>query len=350
MKNIAFRVDANSYIGFGHIVRCISLAKEFIKEGYNVYFLMKMQEGLNLVKNIGFNCVQIMTKNEEDNYIDYEIQEIVNLIKNYRIDVLIVDSYRITRSFFIDIRKEQLKTVYIDDLNKFDCYSDFIVNGNINANNLKYKKKFDDQKLLLGIGFNLIRDEFKNLKCKKTSDQVKEIMITTGGGDFYNITPKIINNILNEYKNKFTLNVLVGQSFNNIDELMNIAKFNKNVILYQNVKSISSIMLKSDIAISSGGSTLYELCACGVPTISFIMADNQYNIVTEMVNRGIILTLGEKDELCRNMKRQINIICDIQIRKELSKRCRDIIDGLGTNRVLKEIVNENINNISCKKT
>lgn len=35
------------------------------------------------------------------------------------------------------------------------------------------------------------------------------------------------------------------------------------------------LMQKADIAISAGGFTLYELCACGTPTITYCMADNQ---------------------------------------------------------------------------
>ena len=38
---------------------------------------------------------------------------------------------------------------------------------------------------------------------------------------------------------------------------------------------MSEVMKYCDIAITAGGSTMYELCACGVPMITYAFADNQ---------------------------------------------------------------------------
>ncbi|NLV76359.1 MAG: UDP-2,4-diacetamido-2,4,6-trideoxy-beta-L-altropyranose hydrolase, partial [Tissierellia bacterium] len=55
-------------------------------------------------------------------------------------------------------------------------------------------------------------------------------------------------------------------------------KYN-NVKFYMNVKNMKNLMINNDLAISAGGNTLYELCACGIPTIAIIIADNQLKFV-----------------------------------------------------------------------
>ncbi len=42
---------------------------------------------------------------------------------------------------------------------------------------------------------------------------------------------------------------------------------------------MKNLMINNDLAISAGGNTLYELCACGIPTIAIIIADNQRKFV-----------------------------------------------------------------------
>ena len=72
-----------------------------------------------------------------------------------------------------------------------------------------------------------------------------------------------------------------------------------NCYLSRNYKGLSSagnkaktdieqFMMEADVVISAGGSTLYELCAVGVPTISYSIADNQLNNVRKFHEDGII--------------------------------------------------------------
>ena len=52
--NIAIRADSSENIGTGHIVRCISLAKELRKLGFKVFFISKLYKG-NIIKLIKRN-------------------------------------------------------------------------------------------------------------------------------------------------------------------------------------------------------------------------------------------------------------------------------------------------------
>ncbi|MBF8982965.1 hypothetical protein IZY60_05400 [Lutibacter sp. B2] len=169
----------------------------------------------------------------------------------------------------------------------------------------------------------------------------KDIMITTGGSDSYDISSKIINMILeDEELKKVKLNVIVGKGFTNKESLGEIAKENKNIILYENTKYMSEIMLKADIVIAAGGSTLYELCACGTTTIRFIVADNQSELVEKMNALGYIISLGWYDEFSKEdvMYNLKNLCNDYLIRVKLSEYMQTLLDGKGTIRIVEEIL------------
>lgn len=118
------------------------------------------------------------------------------------------------------------------------------------------------------------------------------------------------------------------------------AKKNANVILHENVSRMSEIMLKSDMAISAGGSTLYELCACGTPTLAIVIADNQREMVDMMSSEGYIISLGWHGELAdMELLQKIKLLCaDYEKRVSLSKKMQKLVDGEGVRRIVEEII------------
>lgn len=352
MQNIAIRVDGGIGIGMGHVIRTLSLAKAFRKQGYKVFFISKEKEGILKIQEENFQVIKIneiksktiINKDgcyKESNNLEEEVKEIIEIIQKYSLDLLIVDSYDVTEEYFLTIKPHIKKLCYIDDINKFVYPVDILINGNITAEYMDYKKYFKNQIMLLGLKYNLIRDEFRNLPKRKIREEVKEIMITTGSSDPYNMSSKLLNWLLKDKElSKLTYNVIVGNMFQNKEELNNIKKANPNVVLYQDIKAISEIMLKSDIAISAGGSTLYELCVCGTPTLAFIMADNQKLIVEKMQELGYVKSLGEhiclsENTLLNNLKK---LLKETKTRIKYNKKQQKLIDMKGASRIVKECI------------
>jgi len=351
MYKVAFRADGGSSIGMGHIMRCLSLAKEFRRQGCKVFFISKFGQGIEKIKEENFETIKLFCYETKGiNGFDYgnetelvkETSEIIEVIKSYEIELLFIDSYNVNEEYFFNIKQHIKKLGYIDDVNKFIYPVDILINGNITGEYLNYKKYSANEVMLLGPKYNLIRDEFRELPSKVINKEVKEIMITTGGSDPYDISSKLINIISEEEEfKKVKLNVIIGGGFTNKEYLREIAKKNKNIILYENTKYMSEIMLKADIGISAGGSTLYELCACGTPAIGFIVADNQCELVEKMNELGYIISLGwydefSKEDLIYNLK---NLCNDYSMRVKVSEYMQMLLDGKGTIRIVEEILN-----------
>ena len=45
--------------------------------------------------------------------------------------------------------------------------------------------------------------------------------------------------------------------------------------IHKNITNMSDYMRGCEMAVSAGGTTLFELCACGIPTVCFSFAENQ---------------------------------------------------------------------------
>ena len=109
-----------------------------------------------------------------------------------------------------------------------------------------------------------------------------------------------------------------------------------NLVFYQNLSNLEEYMKEVDLAISAGGTTLYELCALGTPAISYSFADNQLFNVKQFAKDELIDYAGDvRNEdifanavsLCEKYDR------DVALRKERSVRMQQMVDGRGARRI-----------------
>ena len=106
-----------------------------------------------------------------------------------------------------------------------------------------------------------------------------------------------------------------------------------NAVLHINEQHMSELMTSCDIAVSAAGSTLYELCACGIPSITYSLADNQIVAARQFQEQNVMINAGD----CRNNRDFTGNIesCihhlseDFQLRKTLSAEMQKLVDGHG---------------------
>lgn len=337
IKKVAFRVDGGIKIGLGHIMRSLALAKTFT-ENTRISFIT--QEN-NIVRSLLDNCR--FKKIYIDDKLEYEeeIKLVKKMILENNFDIVITDSYDLDQNYLIQIKKIVDKLVTIHDFAPFSFPSDIVINGNIYASDLDYQSLNDNTKFLLGTDYTLMREEFQNLPKRKINQDVNNILVTVGGSDKLNLTPKILRGINQLDKKKLKVDVVVGSGFDNVYGIINeVHKSNFEINLIFNLNKMSELMLKSDLAISAGGTTLYELATTGTPTITLIQADNQVLVAEAMEEKGAIINLGFGDQI--SIKKIItkvqNLINDYDRRVSMSQAGQKIVDGKGVIRVKKEIL------------
>lgn len=335
---IFIRADANSVIAMGHIMRCMTIAKQLKIQGEDVIFLVADNYAADILEENGYQYIVLNTDWRD---MDSEILQIKNLLSEYNVKTLFVDSYQVTESYF-DQLNNAVNLIYLDDRNAFKYCVSGVINYSHYYRELGYDKVYagSEVKLWLGCEYIPLRDEFCSAKEKDISEEIKNVMITTGGTDGFHVTEYILNLYVKKYPN-INFHVVAGRFFNNLHNLKEMEEKNNNVILHENVKKMSDLMNKCDVAVSAGGTTLYELCAMGVPTICFSVADNQSIGVRAMGNQNIMLSAGDirdgQDTFGKRLEECFDKLQTGNVRSTYSGRMQSFVDGKGAERIAKII-------------
>ncbi len=318
--------EGGKNIGFGHITRCVSLCQAFAEKGITAEFVIN-----------GDDTVVDLLKNEEYLLFDWikNKNKLLEIAKG--VEIIIVDSYQADISFYNDISKLVKIPVYIDDTKRLDYPKGIVINGSICAEELAYPGK-EGTVYLLGHKYISLRKEFWKVSEKYINKNISSVLITFGGDDRRDMTPKILK-ILNEKYPEFIKNVVIGKGFDNLQEIKYLKDRKTNLIYYPDAETTKEIILESDIAISAGGQTLYELARVGVPTIGICFAENQRLNLEGWQKKGFIKYIGWYDDE-KLLKKMIDAINKFILHKERVKSSeigRRYVDGKGVHRVVDRI-------------
>jgi spore coat polysaccharide biosynthesis predicted glycosyltransferase SpsG len=201
---------------------------------------------------------------------------------------------------------------------------------------MEYKSLYGNTKFLLGPRYLLVREEFRNLPKRCAKEKVERILVTMGGSDLMGLTAKALR-VLQGIGSDIAVDVVMGAAFNDKDAVEIEVSRMSNVNLLYDVDDMAELMLKADLAISAAGSTLYELAACGVPTIALVQADNQVAMAESMDKAGCIVNLGWGDRVdLADMKHVIKTLTEDKInRQHMADAGQSMVDGLGAMRCAK---------------
>ena len=325
------RVDGGPNIGMGHIQRCLALSSQLKKNGAEIFFISKKSESIEgKIKQEGFEVIVL----KDDMGLKDDLKDTLNAIKTCEADVVITDSYIIDEHYLTEIKKTVPFLLSIDDLARISFPSDIVINQNVYAKDLDYHSLTGKTKFLLGPQYALLREEFSSPGKRKINEKVKNILITLGGSDSFNLTPRIIK-ILDRIRRDFKITVAVGPFFKNITEIGKTAEeIDKKVELIYDSHKMNKIMLASDLAITGGGTTLYELAATGTPALAFCLAENQGENIKTMSEYGKVVNLGQGNKLIeeRFYNKVDSLIENSRLREKMSGLGQQLVDGKGVQR------------------
>ena len=340
--NLAIRADSSESIGTGHIVRCISLAKELRKLGAKVYFISKPYKGniLKLVKKNKFFLTKISPKLN----IRKDVKETSKILKKHKIDSLILDNYNLNLMWERGIKKKLEKLIVISDLNN-KHFCDILINYNIFQKNKKFnlKREKNNSKTLFGLRYAILDNKYqkikKNINVKK---KLKKINIFFGG---FKESLKLLENVIDIMSytlfKKIELDIVPGLNQRLSKKI--IYKLNKrgNFKIYQNLQNLANIFKNADLGIGCGGTANLERLCLGIPSIVFLAAKNQELLGDMLAKKDFIIKIKKKNNFI-NKKHLFNTIKKIYNNQYLiekySKKNRLLIDGFGSKRIARAIL------------
>lgn len=337
---IYIRTDANPHIASGHVMRCLAIAGELRRRKVNVTFLTADSFAGERICSQGYSHICL---DSEWKYLEAELPKLERLIRDTDSSCILVDSYSATDAYLESLCR-QTKVIYLDDLGQITCPVDMLINYNIYAEDMDYHALQGNSrtKLLLGTAYAPLREEFQAV-YPVYRDLVQRILITTGGTDPYNAAGRI----LQEVQRRQVLQdkewyVIAGKMNRHLAQLRSLEKASKRIHILSDVNNMSEIMQSCDISVSACGSTMYELCVCGVPIITFTFADNQLPGAAGFHKKGAAYNCGDiRDDIDSVIQRIVTELLELSengtSRKQFYEQASKLVDGCGVKRIADEI-------------
>jgi UDP-2,4-diacetamido-2,4,6-trideoxy-beta-L-altropyranose hydrolase len=334
--NLYIRADANSKIGIGHIMRCLALAQNWYDQGGKVIFISHCENELLLQKihHEGFMFAPLDYACPDPDDLKSTIEIFRKSSNAGQKDWFVLDGYHFTTDYQKAIYDTGQSLLVIDDMNHLDhYYADIIVNQNNNAQMQTYNCP-EDTILLKGTSYVFLRREFQEYRnIKRTIPKyVRKILVSLGGADPDNVTLKVIQalHLLGELEIEIT--IVVGPTNANKEQLQStLESYELNYNLLISPPNMVDLMADSDLAISAGGGTYWELAYMGVPCIMIILAENQRAVAEELGKSGIVCNLGWHNSLTAEEIAQsvYSLVVSYQTRYDMFNKGKAIIDGCG---------------------
>lgn len=343
---IYFRTDGNSRIATGHLVRTLSIAGACQRLGMEVRFLLSDEESRGLLTGFlstargetcsetygdggltGRFCVKVLETAVYNN-LEQELEEVTSLLAcsdTAGKPVYFLDSYFVTERYLLSLQP-LAKTVYLDDLQLFDYPVNLLINYDVITRKTlpSYEAAYGNaQKTLLGAAYAPLREQFQS-GITPLRETVSDILVTTGGSDPFHFCLDLLGTLRTHSfcpdspRANPVFHIVIGRLNADGKALHELAKALPFVKLHENVTDLSLLMRACDLAVSAAGTTLYELCALGIPAISFTMADNQLTAARAFADAGAIPCAGDIRENSKEVIKEI-----LRFVTSMSESCRD---------------------------
>ncbi len=339
MDTIYIRVDMNPVIATGHVMRCLSIADEISRLGKKTVFIAADEYPAEVIRNRGY---EMLVLNSDWRKMEEELPQLLKYIKAYQIKKLLIDTYQVTERY-LQALKGVVQIIYLDDLDAFQYPVDGLICYANYYDAFSYGNRQGKEGYYLGMDYVPLRKAFQNAEAKLIRDRIQKVLLLSGGTDSCGIIERMVEVFKNTANT--TLITVCGRFYEGYEELKKKYEEYPNLVFYQNISNLEEYMKDVDLAISAGGTTLYELCALGTPTISYSFADNQLYNVKQFSKDGLIDYAG--DVRCDDIFTNAVLLYekydkDVSLREERSVKMQQMVDGKGAQRIAQILLELNV--------
>lgn len=350
--NIIFRVDSSYEMGTGHVMRCLTLANEFKKGRAKVSFICRDLPGnlANYITDKGYH-VFLLPLQSDRTYaswlqVDWETDAMETaqiLIESSPFDCLIIDHYGIDQRWEELIDKNVTKIVVIDDLADRPHQCSILLDQNSSYTEDRYHDLVPKSCVkLVGTSYAILRPEFRTVKKQLTErdGRIHRILVFFGGTDPTNETLKTLQALSNFQFSYLHIDVVVGEMNKNKDVIEQMCNNMPNAFFHCQIDYMAELMWKADFSIGAGGSSTWERCYLGLPSLSIVTADNQKEITKLVHDKGATSYLGVSAEVTtKRIENGINtMLANPSLVKEMSEKALQLMGEDKLNDVIEMIM------------
>jgi UDP-2,4-diacetamido-2,4,6-trideoxy-beta-L-altropyranose hydrolase len=324
-----FRFDASTEIGAGHARRCLVLAKALLQDRWSVHIASRggTADTVPSLRNSGIGMIDLDKTGD------------AGAAPPAGCDLLVVDHYGLDEQFERSCRPWARQILIIDDLanRRHDC--DVLVDQTPGRTPDEYRPLVPDHcRILIGASYALLDPRFALARAnlRQRSGPVQRILVSLGATD-----PQAATLVALAALRKAALDVAV-------DVVIGVGNRNAALVraaaavlsppgkVHVEVDDMAGLIEQADLAIGAGGVSALERCCLGLPSILFVLADNQRRNAAALAEAGAVIALAESESYDVDfIARQIQALAGAPARlRQMSRAAAMVIDGKGVERVL----------------
>lgn len=315
---VMIRADGSHALGMGHVYRSLNLA-EALSTWADVHYLTMGDEVATVKMSEKYPTITVADREEEF----LALEETHNT-------AIVVDRLNTEATYM-----RRLKSL-CDALVSFDDCGEGVYESDLAFNVLYHCSPKPGRNTIFYTdpSYAIINPRFSGVRRRKIHG-MHRVLVTLGGADTLGLTPDVIRT-LDSMPEKFDVTTVIGPAFKHYRELeVATRRCRKRVDVKHNVTEMWQVMADSDIAVSAGGNTLFELAATGTPAI--VLCEEFFEIETadRLEACGTCVNLGYAKSYngLRLAKVVRELLVDGERRGRMSAAGRKLLDGRGAERV-----------------
>lgn len=363
--HIWFRADASLEIGTGHVMRCLTLAGELRERGVRVGFLCREHPGHlgAAITERGFELRSLPAPTEwrpdagdlahaswlgvpwqQDAEETAAALREAGTARGTEADWLVVDHYALDARWERKLRPLARKLLAIDDLADRPHECDLLLDQNLYGDQ---ETRYDGLvpegcRRLLGPRYALLRPEFRAARAhlRPRDGRVRRIHIFFGGSDPSNQTAKALDAVRLLGRPEIAVDVMVGMVNPHRAQLERMAAGVPNARVHVGVRDWAHFLAEAELAIGAGGTSTWERCCLGLPTLVWPVAANQLALVEAAAGAGAILCpAADAVATPAALAAQLAALLGNPILlRTVAARARALCDGAGAPRVVRALL------------
>jgi UDP-2,4-diacetamido-2,4,6-trideoxy-beta-L-altropyranose hydrolase len=340
-RTLLVRCDSSVTIGTGHAMRCLALAQAWQDAGGRAVFAMAeatpaVEERLQR-ESMGVARLKAEPGSADDG------KETIALALGKQASWVVVDGYGFGADYQAGLKSAGLKVLFVDDNGHAGHYSaDLVLNQNAYAKEELYGSREHSTKILLGPRYALLRREFAAWRGWKREFPAvaRKVLVTMGGSDPDNFTEKVVDGLCAITGESLQIRVLAGGSNPHTASLGQLDDRENSIQVIRDATDMPEQMSWAELAVAGAGSTCLEMCFMGLPALLIDLAENQTPIANEFARRGTAWHLGSSKTVTPGMveAETRRVLSSVAERSAMSQRGRELVDGAGAERVVRELL------------
>jgi UDP-2,4-diacetamido-2,4,6-trideoxy-beta-L-altropyranose hydrolase len=334
---VLFRVDASSSIGSGHLVRCLALSSELVRRGIEPWFASRSvaSEFADQIEASGRPLIRLEGQASSETAAISGHMPRVGPRKPFA--ALVMDSYELGASWLNEARPLATRRLVIDDLADRRLPCELLLNSNLGATPGDYESFVDPEtRLLLGTRFALLRPGFRFARAarRRPAGMVGNVLVTMGGSDPSDATTMAATAVRVALPSA-RIDIVLGPFYRGAPV------GGPGIKVHQAIgdEAMAKLIADADLAIGAGGTTSWERCCIGLPTVIVRLASNQDPIAHQLHAAGVAVDAGRLEQL--DIVTLASLIRDLAEdrprRQEMGDLARDLVDGRGIERVANQL-------------